>query len=66
VGVKKPTITYWVREARKGRLSLVGTAKKALSETEIELARVKRELAQVVKSAQPRTPFALVPDSVFD
>jgi len=47
LSIPKSTITYWVREAKKGRLSLVGSAKKALSDTEIELARVKRELAQV-------------------
>jgi len=47
LSIPKSTITYWVREARKGRLSLVGNTKKALSEAEIELAKVKRELAQV-------------------
>lgn len=47
LSIPKSTITYWVREAKKGRLSLVGNTKKTLSETEIELARVKRELAQV-------------------
>jgi len=45
--IPKSTITYWVREAKKGRLSLVGNTKKTLSETEIELARVKREFVQV-------------------
>ncbi|OPX97016.1 MAG: Transposase [Syntrophorhabdus sp. PtaU1.Bin002] len=47
LSIPKPTITCWVREAKKGRLSLVGNTKKALSEAEIELAKVKRELAQV-------------------
>jgi transposase-like protein len=47
LSIPKSTITYWVREARKGKLSLVGNTKKALSETEMELAKVKRELAQV-------------------
>jgi len=47
LSIPKSTITYWVREAKKGRLSLVGSTKKVLSETEMELARVKRELAQV-------------------
>ncbi|OPY69501.1 MAG: Transposase [Syntrophorhabdus sp. PtaU1.Bin002] len=47
LSIPKSTITYWVREAKKGKLSLVGNAKKTLSEIEMELARVKRELAQV-------------------
>ena len=47
LSIPKSTITYWVREARKGKLSLVGNTKKPLSETEMELAKVKRELAQV-------------------
>ena len=47
LSIPKSTITYWVREARKGKLSLVGNTKKALSETEMELAKVKRELTQV-------------------
>lgn len=47
LSIPKSTIAYWVREARKGRLSLVGNTKKASSEAEIELAKVKRELAQV-------------------
>jgi len=47
LSIPKSTITYWVREARKGKLSLVGNTKKTLSETEMELAKVKRELAQV-------------------
>lgn len=47
LSIPKSTITYWVREAKKGRLSFVGNTKKTLSDTEIELARVKRELAQV-------------------
>ena len=47
LSIPKSTITYWVREARKGKLSLVGNTKKTLSETEMELAKVKRELAPV-------------------
>jgi transposase len=47
LSIPKSTITYWVREERKGRLSLVGNTKKTLSEIEMELAKVKRELAQV-------------------
>jgi transposase-like protein len=47
LSIPKSTMTYWVREAKKRKLSLVGNAKKTLSETEMELAKAKRELAQV-------------------
>jgi transposase-like protein len=42
LSIPKSTISYWVKEERKGKLSLVGS-----SETEMEMARIKRELAQV-------------------
>ena len=41
------TIRYWVKEERKERLSSVGSSKKTLTETEMELVQIKRELAQV-------------------
>jgi transposase-like protein len=47
LSIPKSTITYWVREAKKGKLSLVGSSRKNLTETETELTKVKRELAQV-------------------
>lgn len=47
LSIPKSTISYWVREERKGRLSSVGSSKKSLSETELELVKIKRELAQV-------------------
>ena len=47
LSIPKSTISYWVREGRKGNLVSVGSSKKPLSETEMELAQVKRELAQV-------------------
>ena len=43
----KSTITYWVRAEKKGKASNVGSSKKPLSETELELLNLKRELAQV-------------------
>ena len=46
LSIPKSTITYWVRKERKGKLSSVGSSKKTLTETEMELAQVKRELAQ--------------------
>jgi transposase-like protein len=47
LSIPKSTISYWVREERRGKLSSVGNSKKPLTETEMELAQVKRELAQV-------------------
>ena len=41
------SIRYWVKAHKKGELSSVGKTKKTLSETELELARVRRELAEV-------------------
>jgi transposase-like protein len=47
LSIPKSTISYWVREEKKGKLSSVGSSKKALTETEMELTQIKRELAQV-------------------
>jgi transposase len=47
LSIPKSTITYWVRAEKKGKLSDVGSSKKVLTETEMELASLKRELAQV-------------------
>jgi transposase-like protein len=47
LSIPKSTISYWIREERKGKLSSVGNSRKSLTETEMELAKVKRELAQV-------------------
>jgi transposase len=47
LSIPKSTITYWIRAEKKGRLSDVGGSKKPLSESEIELLNLKRELAQV-------------------
>ena len=47
LSIPKSTITYWVREEKKGRLSCVGSSKKSLNETEMEILNLKRELAQV-------------------
>ncbi len=47
LSIPKATISYWVREQRRGKLASVGSSKKPLTETEMELAQIKRELAQV-------------------
>jgi transposase len=41
------TLRNWVYAARQGKLSEVGKNQKSPSELEMELARVKRELAEV-------------------
>ena len=38
LSIPKSTITYWVREEKKGKLSDVGSSKKVLTKTEMELA----------------------------
>ena len=40
------TLSYWVKASKAGNLSEVGKMQKPLSEIEIELARVKKELAE--------------------
>jgi transposase len=47
LSIPKSTISYWVKEERKGKLSCLGSSRKSLTETEMELAKIKRELAQV-------------------
>ena len=47
LSIPKSTISYRVREGRRGKLSSVASSKKSLTETEMEPAQVKRELAQV-------------------
>jgi len=41
------TLKNWVYAARQGKLGAVGKNQKPLTELEMELARVKRELAEV-------------------
>jgi transposase len=47
LSIPKSTVTYWVRAEKKGKFSDVGSSKKVLTKTEMELASLKRELAQV-------------------
>jgi transposase len=41
------TLTYWVKAYKAGKLGEIGKAQKPLTEVEIELARTKKELAEV-------------------
>ncbi|MBU0664161.1 MAG: transposase, partial [Proteobacteria bacterium] len=45
--VPKSTISNWVRASKAGKLGGIGKNRRELSDTELELARLKRELAQV-------------------
>ncbi len=42
----KGTLTYWVKAADKGKLLVIGQHQKPLTETELELSRLRRELAE--------------------
>ena len=41
------TLAYWVKAYKKGKLGDIGKAQKPLTEVELELARTKKELAEV-------------------
>jgi len=45
LSLPKSTLENWVRAAKAGRLGDIGKNRKPLTEVEVELARVKRELA---------------------
>ncbi|SEK15258.1 transposase [Paraburkholderia tropica] len=47
LSISMKTLANWVRAAKAGRLENVGQHQKPLTEIEAELARVKRELAEV-------------------
>ena len=41
------TLSYWVKAAKAGKLGDIGKAQRPLTELEMELARTKKELAEV-------------------
>jgi len=47
LSVATSTIRYWVKADEEGKLKEVGKQQRPLTEIEMELARVKRELAEV-------------------
>jgi transposase len=47
LSLPKSTLENWVRAAKKGKLGEIGKSHRPLTELEIELAKVKRELAIV-------------------
>jgi transposase len=46
LSVAASTIRYWVKANREGKLKDVGRQQRPLTEIEMELSRVKRELAE--------------------
>ena len=46
LSIASSTIRYWVKADREGNLKEVGKQQRPLTEIEMELARVKRELAE--------------------
>jgi transposase len=46
LSVAPSTIRYWIKANRAGKLKEVGKRQKSLTEIEMELLRVKRELAE--------------------
>ena len=47
LSVPKSSLNNWVKAARAGKLGDVGKAQRAPTELEVELARVRKELAEV-------------------
>lgn len=47
LSIAKSTLSHWVKAFQSGRLGEVGKGQRLLSEVELEMARLKRELAQV-------------------
>lgn len=49
LALPKSTLEYWVRAFKAGKLSDIGGQQRPLTEIELELDRVTRELAQVTQ-----------------
>jgi len=47
LSVPTTTLAYWVKAYKAGKLGEVGKAQRPLTELEMELARTKKELAEV-------------------
>jgi transposase len=47
LSIPKSTISYWVRAKRRGTLSSVGGQAKHLTDEEREIARLRREVAEL-------------------
>jgi transposase len=47
LSIPKSTISYWVRADREGALSRIGRQVKPITEEQIEVARLKRDVAEL-------------------
>lgn len=47
LSIPKSSLSNWVRASRAGKLATVGQGQRVPTETEIELARLRKELAEV-------------------
>ena len=47
LSISPSTMRYWIKANSKGKLKEVGKQQRPLTEVEMELARIKRELAEV-------------------
>jgi len=47
LSIAKSTIAYWVKSAKEGRLSDTGRRQKPVTDEEMEVARLKREVAEL-------------------
>lgn len=47
LSLAKSTLTNWVKAYQAGKLTEIGTNRREVSDKEMELARLKRELAEV-------------------
>ena len=58
LSIPKSSLSNWVRAARSGKLQDVGKHQRAPSELEMELARARRELAEVKQERDLLKKFA--------
>ena len=49
LSLPKSTLESWLRAFKAGKLERIGSSQRPLTEMEVELARVKRELVRVTK-----------------
>jgi transposase len=58
LSIPKSSLSNWIRAAKKGQLGAVGQGQRIPGEQEIELARLRRELAEVKQERDLLKKFA--------
>ena len=58
LSIPKSSLSNWIRAAKKGQLAAVGQGQRIPNEQEIELARLRRELAEVKQERDLLKKFA--------